>query len=161
MAENTTAADDPFGDPGSSSTYPSLKQLKGRTLIVRPTKLEKGLPNPLQPGQTRDRMTADVVVLDGDPITERLDDDDNATPFDEPLAPPFKLEDMYLSGAKMIAECKGKLPAGEKPAGMVIGELTKLPPQKPGQKGAWSLKAASEAQKALGRKYLANVDPFA
>lgn len=68
MAENTTAADDPFGDPGSSSTYPSLKQLKGRTLIVRPTKLEKGLPNPLQPGQTRDRMTADVVVLDGDPI---------------------------------------------------------------------------------------------
>jgi len=158
MAETTQ---DPFDDPGSSSTYPSFKQLRGRVLIVRPTKLEKGLPNTLQPGQTRDRMTADVVVLDGDPITARLDDDDNETPFDEPLVPPFKLEDMYISGNKLISECKGKLPAGDKPAGLVIGELTKLPPLKAGQKGAWSLKAATDEQKALGRKYLASVDPFA
>lgn len=163
--ENTVPAegaeDDPFSDPGSASGYPSLKQLKGRVLIVVPKVLERGLPNTLNPGQTRDRLTADVHVLTGDDIAFRLDDDDNETPFDEPLTVPFKLEDMYLSGAKLINETKAKLPSGDKPAGMVIGQLTKLPPQKAGQKGAWSLAQATPEQKAIGRKYLADVDPFA
>ena len=153
--------DDPFSDPGSASSFPAMKQLRGRVLIVHPTKLEAGLPNTLQPGTTYDRMTADVIVLDGDPITGRLDDDDNETPFDEPLVPPFKLESMFISGAKLITECKGKLPRGEQPAGLVIGKLTRLAPQKAGRKGAWSLETATDEQKALGKKYLANVDPFA
>ena len=163
--ENTTPAesveDDPFSDPGSASGYPTLRQLKGRLVIVVPKVLEKNLPNTLQPGQTRDRLTADVHVLTGDDVTARIDDDDNETPFDEPMVVPFKCEDMYLSGAKLINETKAKLPQGDKPAGMVIGVLTKLPPLKAGQKGAWSLAQASAEQKAIGRKYLANIDPFA
>lgn len=163
MSDDTkpVEGDDPFSDPGSASTFPAMKQLRGRTLIIRPTKLETGLPNTLQPGTTYDRMTADVIVLDGEPIEGRLDDDDNLTPFDEPLVAPFKLESMYISGAKLITECKGKLPRGEQPAGLVIGELTKLPPQKAGRKGAWSLKTATDEQKALGKQYLAKLDPFA
>lgn len=163
--ENTTPEsvedDDPFSDPGSASGYPSLKQLKGRVVIIVPKVLQRGLPNTLNPGQTRDRLTADVHVLTGDDLTSRIDDDDNETPFDEPMVVPFKCEDMYLSGAKLINETKAKLPQGEKPAGMVIGVLTKLPPLKAGQKGAWSLAQATPEQKAIGRKYLANVDPFA
>jgi hypothetical protein len=163
MADTKSKApeDDPFSDPGSASGFPSLKQLKGRILIVVPKTLERNLPNTLNPGQTRDRLTADVHVLSGEDITARLDDDDNETPFDEPLTIPCKLADMYLSGAKLINETKAKLPQGDKPAGMVIGVLTKLPPLKAGQKGAWSLAAATDEQKAVGRKYLANVDPFA
>ena len=161
MADTKNVENDPFDDPGSGSAYPTLKQLKERLLIVIPQRLERGLPNTLNPGQTRDRLTANVVVLDGDSIDKRIDDDDNEFPFDEPLVPPFKLDDMYLSGAKLISETKHKLPHGEKPAGMVLGRLTKLKPLKAGQKGAWSLVAASDADKAKAREYLANVDPFA
>jgi hypothetical protein len=160
-ASGTSQDEDPFSDPGSASGYPSLKQLKGRVVIVVPKVLEKGLPNTLNPGQTRDRLTADVHVLTGDDITARVDDDDNETPFDEPMTVPFKLTDMYLSGAMVINEVRAKLPQGEEPAGMVIGVLTKLPPLKAGQKGAWSLAAATDEQKQIGRKYLANIDPFA
>ena len=157
MAEST----DPFNDPGSSSQYPSLKQLKDRLLIVQPTAIEKGLSNPLKPGEKRDRITADVHVLDGDVITSRIDQDDNETPLDEPLTPPFKLADMYLSGAKMLGELKGSLPQGDKAGGLVIGVLTKLLPQKPGQKGAWSLRQATPEEKAKGNEYWKNLDVFA
>jgi hypothetical protein len=149
---------DPFSDPGSGGSYPTMKMLNGRLLLIRPTVLEKGLPNTLQPGTFRDRITADVVVLDGDDITEIVNDDGDVTAeLDEPLVPPFKLEDMYISQSKLISEIKSKV--ADK--GLVIGRLARLKPLKAGQKGAWSLQVATDADRAVGRAYLASVDPFA
>ena len=159
MADQTDA-NDPFADPGKGGAYPSIKQLNGRLLIVVPKRLEKDVPG-VEAGKTQDRITADVHVLTGDTIQAHLDKDDNATPFDEPLVVPFKLEDMFISGAKLITELKGRLPRGDEQPGMVIGVLTKLKPQQKGRNGAWSLRPATPDEKAVGRKYLADVDPFA
>lgn len=151
---------DPFNDPGSASGFPSMKQLKGRLCIIQPTRLEKNIPDQFKPGSFRDRITADVHVLDGDTITVRLDDDDNETPFDEPLVPPFKLSDMFISGAKLIGELKSSLPRGDEAGGLVIGVMTKLPPQKVGQKGAWSLRVATPEERKRGSEYWKNLSVF-
>jgi len=128
--------DDPFGEPAPGGNYPAVAQLLGRYLVVRPTRIEHNVPG-VNPGdKPRDRITADVLVCNGEPISTKLDKDgDVVAELDPPVVPGSVLEDFYISGAKLVAEVKASVKTGRP----VIGKLTKLKARVKGQSGAYSL----------------------
>jgi hypothetical protein len=155
---------DPFSGPAPQAPRgPRLRDSYGRLLLLIPRKLEEDVPNLLQPGTTQDRMTADVVILDGGPISY------GGTPETTPSIPhtkvagvPFKTDRMFISSVGLISQCREALAkrAQGKP-GMVLGRLTVGQQSKPGLQPPWLLTPPTDADKAIGRAYLATVDPFA
>ena len=121
----------------ASGPRPTFAQFKDRLLLIRPTSIEKGIPNDLQPGTTQDRVTADVVFLDGDTITHKIDADGAHTELGEPIRPGDIMEEYWISQALIVRQVKGKIGATVNP--WVLGRLTKLPPRQKGRKGAWFL----------------------
>jgi hypothetical protein len=116
---------------------PAFAQFRDRLLLIRPTAIERNVPNDLQPGTFKDRVTADVVFLDGDTITDKIDDDGAHPELDEPIRPGDIMEDYWISQTLIVRQIKGKIGATVNP--WVLGRLTKLPPRQKGRKGAWSL----------------------
>lgn len=157
--------DDPFDGPAPQAPRgPRLREMYGRLLLVVPRKLEEGIPNRLgKPGDTQDRMTADVVVLDGGPINyggkpEAVP----PTPHDKVAQIPHKTERMYISSAGLISQSRkalAKLVTEGRP-GMVLGRLTKGAASEKGEP-PWLLDTPTDADKAIARAYLSTVDPFA
>lgn len=103
-ASNSAAAD-PFGQQPSevkTSDYPGLESLDKHLLVIQPTKLETGLPDQFNPGKTKDRITADVTVIDrANPASSKT------------------YRDMYLSQAALIGQTKGFIDT----RGMLLGVL--------------------------------------
>lgn len=122
---------------------PAFAQFKGRLLLIRPTAIEYKVPNDLQPGTFKDRITADVVFLDGETITDRIDDEGVHTELDEPIKPGEVIEDYWISQTLIVRQVKGKIGATVNP--WILGRLTKLAPRQKGRKGAWSLAEFTEA----------------
>ena len=157
---------DPFDEPGAkgSGAFPGVAQLKGRLVIVKPLNLEKNVPAPGENGKTQDRITADVHVLDGEPIAAALDKDgDIKAEFDEPLTAPFVLESMYLSQTVLV----NQLRSAYKNDGIVLGRIGQEPARKKGQNKPWVFENATDADKATAREYWAkylteqkNKDPW-
>lgn len=155
---------DPFGDPAPQQPRgPRLRDMYGRLLLVVPIKLEEGIPNRLQAGTTQDRLTADVIVLDGGPIA--FGGRPEATPpvpHDKTEATPRKSPRMFISSVGLISQCRealAKRMRGE--PGMVLGRLGVGAAKEQGQNAPYLLTPATDADKAIARQYLANVDPFA
>lgn len=101
----TAPAADPFGQKPSevkSSSYPTMDDLDRRLLVVQPTKLETGLPDNFNPGKTKDRITADVTVID----------------VKNPKASET-YRDMYISQGAFIGQLKGLIET----RGMLLGVL--------------------------------------
>jgi hypothetical protein len=99
------AGTDPFGQKPSeikTSDYPSLEDLDRALLVIQPTKLETGLPDKFNPGNTKDRVTADVTVID------------QANP-----AGSKTYREMYLSQGALIGQVKSFIPT----KGMLLGTL--------------------------------------
>ena len=90
-------AGDPFAQP-ASSLFPKVDQLGGRLLLIKP-KLIEVVPKPAEfggkPGETQERVTADVVVLDGGEIVGE--------------EAPTKFSDMYISQQSLVGVLKGAL----------------------------------------------------
>lgn len=105
-AATSTAVEDPFGQKPSeikTSDFPSMEDLDKQILVIQPTKLEKDLPNNLgKAGDTRDRITADVTVIDpqnpAKSVTHR---------------------DMYISQGALIGQTKNLIET----RGMLLGVL--------------------------------------
>lgn len=165
-----TPAPDPFGggDPFSGpapqqARGPRLRDLYGRLLLLVPQKLEQGIPNRLQPGTTQDRMTADVIVLDGGLIS--YGGRPEATPpmpHDKTAAVPHRTPSMFISSAGLISQCREALARrAQGQPGMVLGRLTTGNAKEPGQNAPWLLTPPTEEDKQAARQYLASVDPFA
>lgn len=153
---------DPFDGPAPQSSRPRVRDMYNRLVLIRPHRLEEGLPNRLEPGKTQDRMTADVIVLDGGPLhyggaPEKIP----AVPHDKTAPVPFKVDRMYLSQAGLISQSRQALAKrlrGE--PGMVLGRLT-TGEAKGDASPPWLLTQPTEAEKQIARTYLATVDPFA
>lgn len=164
-----TAADpfggaDPFGDPAPQAPRgPRLRDMYGRLLLIIPIKLEEGLPNRLQAGTTQDRLTADVIVLDGGPISfGGRPEAQPPVPHDKTEATPRKSPRMFISAVGLISQCREALAKrlrGE--PGMVLGRLSTGTAKEQGQNAPYLLIPATDADKAIARQYLASVDPFA
>lgn len=158
------ASGDPFGGPAPASKFPAVAGLKGRLLLVKPTKLETGITSRFKEAdgsaKTQDRLTATIVVLDG-PATftwvDREGDQQTLTADADgaPFSIPVEFTDMYLSQAKLIGEVKKYLNARPGEASMALGRLIKLPPRD-GQSGAWSLESPTSGDADLARKYIAS-----
>ena len=106
-ATGTAIVEDPFGMKPSDikSDFPKMEDFDGRLLVIQPTKLERDLPNKLgKPGDTQDRITADVTAIDLDSPTK------SAT-----------VADMYISQAGMVGQLKGLVQT----RGMLLGVLRK------------------------------------
>lgn len=150
-----TPVDDPFGDPAATGNYPSLMNLKGRYLVIQPTKLETGLPSTLpgSTGKTFDRITANVLICNGDDITHRWDRrGEPEAELDPVIRKGDVLEDFYISGAKIVRELTPAFKAGT----VVIGKLVQLKPQG-GNNPPWSLEPIEKghpARAAAGKMWL-------
>lgn len=101
-----TAVEDPFGQKPSeikTSDFPGMDDLDKAVLVIQPTKLDKDLPNPLgKAGDTRDRITADVTVIDA-----------------QNPAKSVTHRDMYLSQGALIGQLKNLVET----RGMLLGVL--------------------------------------
>lgn len=155
---------DPFSAPAPQAPRgPRLRDLYGRLVLLVPTKLEIGVPNRLQPGTTQDRMTTDVIVLDGGPIA--FGGKPEATPpvpHDKTAQLPHKTQGMYISSTGLISQCREALAKrAQGQPGMVLGRLGVGTAKEVGQNAPWLLSLPTDADKALARQYLAQVDPFA
>jgi hypothetical protein len=135
----------------------------GRLLLVLPHKLEEGLPNRLQPGTTQDRMTADVVVLDGGTLAYGgRPEATPPVPHNKQAAVPLKVERLYLSQRGLISQCREALARRlQGQPGMVLGRLTTGEAKEAGQNAPFLLSPPTDEDKRVARAYLANVDPFA
>lgn len=90
--------ENPFLQPTSNIKFPKFEQLFGRLIILMPRKLEV-VPKYKKPEETEERMTADLVVLDGGP----LNDDDNL---------PLQFDGMWINQQSIVGSLKGCLQKG-------------------------------------------------
>jgi hypothetical protein len=163
-------ADDPFAnsDPAPQAPRsPRFRELYGRLIILVPKKLETGLvsgkfKNNDGSPVTQDRMTADLIVLDGGTIHYGgRPEDIPSVPHDKVAEPPCKWSDVFISYAGIISQCRVKLSErAQGKTGMVIGRLGKGEDSGKGN-APWLLYPANDEDKGKGRVYLANQDPFA
>lgn len=160
------ASADPFDDPAPQRPRgPRPLELYGRLVLIIPKELEKVASNdPEKPAGTMvDRLTADVVVLDGGPISfggkpEALPPiPHNRT---EPL--PYRQAAMYLSAVGIISQCRDALDKRKRgEPGMVIGRVMTGEQKDPRKKPPYLLAKATDADRQIARGYLATIDPFA
>lgn len=157
--------DDPFGAPAPQlARGPRLREMHGRLILILPYKVET-VPNKKAdtPGATQERMTADVVVLDGGTIhyggrPEALP----SVPHTKVAEPPLKSERMFISSVGLVSQCRDALAnrlANRPGPRMVLGRLA-VGEAKPDQSPPYLLTPATDAEKQIARAYLATVDPF-
>jgi hypothetical protein len=163
-AADPFGAADPFDAPAPQQARgPRIRDLYGRLLLLVPRKLEENVPNRLQLGTTQDRLTADVIVLDGGPIAfGGRPENVPPVPHDKVAQVPHKTASQYISNRGLISQCREALAKrAQGQPGMVLGRLTVGTAKEEGQNAPYLLTPPTDADKALARQYLAQVDPFA
>lgn len=165
-AADPLGGSDPFSDPAPREARgPRIRDMYGRLLLLIPHKLEEGIPNRLgKPGDTQDRMTADVVILDGGTIQfGGAPEKTPPEPHTKAAEVPLKNARMFISSAGLISQCRQalakKVTSGQ--PGMVLGRLAVGEAKGPGQNAPYLLTPATDADKQIARQYLSQVDPFA
>jgi hypothetical protein len=155
--------EDPFSGPAPQMVRgPRLREMYGRLLLLLPYKVET-VPNRLDPAKgTQERMTADVVVLDGGPVQfggrpEAVP----PVPHDKTAQTPYRAERMFISAVGLVSQCREALARrAQGQPGMVLGRLG-VGEAKGDQKPPFLLTPPTDADKQAARQYLATVDPFA
>lgn len=89
---------------GSRGAFPSIDELEGKLVILKPQKIEHGVQGKFG---LQDRATVDVVVFDDKGEVDQT------------------IDDMYFSQKGIVGPCEKALKPGNKP--MVLGRITKTP----------------------------------
>jgi hypothetical protein len=157
-------ADDLFGQPVRGGGA-KPEDMEGKLVLFKPTVLGKG-PKYQAPGETVDRITADVVIFEEDGTETEI-------------------SDAYFSQAGLLPPLKNALKPGNKP--FVLGRVIKFPSKSSQKKGietpeqmnealaewlrkggkgekpqfSWSIAEFSEEDAQRARLYLAKNDQFA
>lgn len=159
---------DPFDAPAPRAARgPRIRDMYGRLLLVIPHKLEEGIRSNFKDSdgnvQVQDRMTADVIVLDGGPIAyggqpEKI----GGAPHDKTAEVPLKNARQFISNAGLISQCRQALAkkVSHGQPGMVLGRL-QVGEAKGNNNAPYLLTPPTEEDKQIARQYLATVDPFA
>lgn len=158
---------DPFGDPAKGGDRPKVRDMFGRLLLVSPTAITLE-PVPVQyqkNGKTHaDRLTADIVVLDGGPLEFGGDlSETPPIPHSASVEVPYKIEGLFISNVGLVSQCRDANRNRELKNGghtMVLGRLGKGE-KKEGQKAPWIIQPATDADKELARAYINSQNPFA
>jgi hypothetical protein len=97
--------------PAATVLRPRLQDFgrDGRLVMISPTKIERGLPNRLgKPGDVQDRMTADVVILDGAPFPFG-GAPEKGQPHTTSASAPYEVPAMFISSAPLISQCERRI----------------------------------------------------
>ncbi len=96
----------PPAPPQASIVRPRMQDFarEGRLVLVKPTKIERNVPNTKgKPGDTQDRLTADVVILDGAPFPYG-GQPENGNPHTHQAMIPHEIPGMFISSAGLISQ---------------------------------------------------------
>jgi hypothetical protein len=158
------AGGDPFGAPAPRADRPTMLCLPGRLLLVMPKRMEYNVPvknpKPGMPAQ-QDRLTADVIVLDGG--TLHYGGDPGARPprpHTKTAEVPLRIEGMYISQKGLLSQTReavDKLQSGQ-PGAMVLGRLG-WGEAKPGENAPYLLMPFTEQDAQVARAWLAANPP--
>jgi hypothetical protein len=157
--------EDPFGAPAPQLPRgPRVRDMYGRLLLITPRLVER-VPNTAEgaaPGAMVDRMTADVVILDGPCPYGGSPEKVPPVPHTKMADVPHRSAGMYISSVGLVSQCREALAkrAANQP-GMVLGRLSVGVAKGPTLNPPYLLTPATEADKVLARQFLASVDPFA
>jgi len=97
--------------PAATVVRPRLQDFgrDGRLVMISPTKIERNLPNRLgKPGDVQDRMTADVVILDGAPFPFG-GAPEKGQPHTTSASAPYEIPAMFISSAPLISQCERRM----------------------------------------------------
>lgn len=144
---------DQFGGPARviNVIRPRIMDIgPGRLLLIKPTKIERDQKNDLSddPNAKQDRLTADVVVLDGPPFPYG-GKPEQGTPHTHTAQPPQEWPGLWLTQDLIVRQCERSI------GGMVLGRLVQGQASKPGRRAPWRLDDPTEADKVIARNYLA------
>lgn len=122
----------------------------GRLLLLKPTKIERGVKNDLSPdpNATQDRLTADVVVLDGPPFPYG-GKPEKGIPHTHTSNPPEEWPGLWLTQDLIVRQCEKSI------GGMVLGRLVRGQASDPKRNAPWRLDEPTEDDKVIARQYLA------
>jgi hypothetical protein len=144
-----------------------MQELYNRLVIVIPKVMERVASNDENKpaGTMVDKMTCDVIVLDGGPLhyggrPEAMP----PVPHDKVAQLPYREMGMAVWSFGIISACREAYAKRQQGLpGMIIGRVT-VGEQKDVRKSApWLIRKATDEEKAIGRQYLATVaqDVFA
>lgn len=150
---------DRFYAKGEPQEFKNVK-MAGRLIIIEPTKIEADVPSGIKGDdgkvKLQTRITANIHVLDGEPIKEQLDGDgDVKVTFKEPLVPPFVVSQQYISNTMLVDQLRDVVGTGIR-----FGALGFLP-SKGGRKKPYVLFSTTPEEKKKAQEYWKNrPDPF-
>ena len=132
----------------------TIKDTTGRLCIFRPVGPIKRVSDRFNPGQMKDQMTVDVILLTGPPITEVIDKDgDVVGKLDPPKVRGDVLPAMYVSQTVLVGQLEQLLTNGKATGRMSVGRLFVLPPKQAGGNKPWAIGTANDPkQKAADLK---------
>lgn len=109
-----------FADPAAvGATRPAVRDFVGRVVVIRPTRLERDIPNKSEPDKKQDRITADVLVLNGGPM-EFGGNVARGNPLTMRVDTPFLVKNMYISNKNIVDAVEGQVGRG-----VVLGRVAK------------------------------------
>lgn len=173
----SAGAPDPFGGPAPRGDRPKMRDLYGRLVLIMPKKLEAGVAtkwrDPVtQEVKRQDRLTMDIVVLDGGPLA--YGGDPTAVPpvpHNKSAEVPVRFDGMYDSHTGIISQTRDALANFQRQAAgqqlrpgettMVLGRVTVG--EKSGEnKAPFILEPANEQDIARARAWVQanHRDPF-
>lgn len=118
-----------------------------RLVLIKPLKIDRGVPNTKgKPGDVQDRLTCDVVILDGPPLAFGGKPEEGI-PHDTQVMPPYEILGLFISSAPLLSQVERHM--GE----YVAGRLSIR--QLPNGNTAYRLSTdTTEQDKALWTQYL-------
>jgi len=140
---------DPWSAPAAlPSTFPSVQGLHGRLVLLTPRKVET-VPDTNNPGQFKDRMMVDVVVVDGAGPVPVFKNRQHTGQFLEGTDFPGT----YMSQSRIVNQLREALASGGKVLAR-IGLYKEGQPQ--GQGNPWGLVDPTEQDAQIARQFLAS-----
>ena len=138
---------DPFAGPAVIPTeHPNISSFRGRLILISPRKSEQ-VPDNFNKGQLKDKITADVLVVDGQgavPIFKQFE------PTGQWLEGP-EFRGVWFDGTRVVTQLTPSIPSG-----MVLARVeTFQPGTRPGPGNPWGLIDPTEEDKQLARNFLA------
>lgn len=145
----TAPVQDPFADPIiPPSTRPTVASLRGRLIMITP-KSQGTFPDNLNPGKMKERITADITVVDGaGPVP--LMKGNPPRPTGQYLEGP-DFTGMWIESTRIIEQLSAFVGTGKPVLGIID---TRNPGTDPIKGNPWGLTAATAEQKAHAVNFL-------
>lgn len=123
-----------FADPAAvGGTRPAIRDLVGRVVVIRPTRYEPAAPA-IKPGETQERVTADILIVTGGPLEFGGNLVTANKPHTSRVATPYLAKGVYISNTNIVASVKDS--TGRAP---VLGRIAIGQTNTPGNNAPYNL----------------------